>query len=543
MLQSFYSSNDYETYAYFLGDLRKVKRLINSMVLIDIHSTDFFNADFDSQDLINLQILYLSYPSLFRRIYNSETYGGKEVYSVKLQAGRYENSERFKEILKDENYSDNEKFLLKKLFCVETLNANSNSTKDRLNTATRACFNGGGFSNRNLENYLNLIVNLIKPSTTESTTSYLNKKNDFIGGQSLATIFENVGLKGVEANHAHVEILNIIGNSAEELSPEQANEIISYILQNIQKYSFIHASNQSLSHRNSLTYVLLKVLDLTLGNNSYRSNALIDPRVTEINDWIFGEGKHANMGIISVLIDEARLPLGYYDLLLFRLYCSSDRNAHLSNIYRALSIKGESLESDSTTEIGAIRGMRLISQRIFESFHNQYITNKRNIFDDVNALISYQLAPAGEAFSLEEIEKTKIGILVFIIYQLTNKKIDMGVGCGYFDATNYEEIALKSPVSGRKKALPNPNVLTSIRKRTVDGHEIFDRMNNYLFDVCFNPDLKASNFEHFIFYLLCNLTKTIDIGSMGPLPLDIEYQKTLDLVKLKQYWKKTKLES
>jgi len=82
------------------------------MVLIDIHSTDFFNADFDSQDLINLQILYLSYPSLFRRIYNSETYGGKEVYSVKLQAGRYENSERFKEILKDENYSDNEKFLL-----------------------------------------------------------------------------------------------------------------------------------------------------------------------------------------------------------------------------------------------------------------------------------------------------------------------------------------------------------------------------------------------------------------------------------------------
>ncbi|MEX8195428.1 hypothetical protein [Comamonas guangdongensis] len=57
-------------YLPLVGDLRKVKRFINAILLMQIEKTNLGRTDFDKRDLINLMLLHLNYPGLFRRIRN-----------------------------------------------------------------------------------------------------------------------------------------------------------------------------------------------------------------------------------------------------------------------------------------------------------------------------------------------------------------------------------------------------------------------------------------------------------------------------------------
>ncbi|MEQ1602983.1 MAG: P-loop NTPase fold protein, partial [Methylophilaceae bacterium] len=81
-LVKIYGSNDYVFYQDFLGDIRKIKRLINTMMLFEIQKTDFSNSDFNKHDLIHLLLVYINYPNIFRKIYNSETDGKNGFFSL-----------------------------------------------------------------------------------------------------------------------------------------------------------------------------------------------------------------------------------------------------------------------------------------------------------------------------------------------------------------------------------------------------------------------------------------------------------------------------
>jgi hypothetical protein len=70
-------------YVPLLGDLRKVKRFINAMLLMNLDKADLGQSDFHDPDLVHLALLHLFYPGLFRRIYAEETEGRQGSFSVR----------------------------------------------------------------------------------------------------------------------------------------------------------------------------------------------------------------------------------------------------------------------------------------------------------------------------------------------------------------------------------------------------------------------------------------------------------------------------
>ena len=67
-------SDDAPEYMAFLGDLRKIKRFINTLTALDIQSVDFPNYDFDEKKLTELILLYMYFPAVFRKIYMKESW-------------------------------------------------------------------------------------------------------------------------------------------------------------------------------------------------------------------------------------------------------------------------------------------------------------------------------------------------------------------------------------------------------------------------------------------------------------------------------------
>ncbi len=516
-LQDLYKSKNYYEYAFLLGDLRKVKRLINSILVCDLHNTDLENSDYDGGDLIKLLMLYISFPHIFRKIYDAETNGYSGIFSVVSDAVATKTEFVTSPVLKStlNTYSRNEQVLLKSLFEKETLEKDNGVEIQNLNLSNRACFNGANGTARNLERYLHLIVNLRKQSKIESSTFFEKRKEEFKNGAPLERVFKT---QEFVRNSEKLKLLNAIGNSANELEKSQADQLIRYLLENVPRFSVLDRDFFSSNSRNTIIYILLKVLDKA----SWRANNTFDnsnQNIKEITDWIFGEGLHQHESVIFELTKNERLPLGYYDLLVFRLYCSADRAGNLHNIYRSLSLRynENAITSGSAIEI-AKTGMRQISQAIFKRFEEQYIKPKRNFIADVKNLnldlddlddIDKETDSIVNKF--EAIEKTKSTVISFSIYQLTNQLIQSGVGCGWYDRDGSE-----------------------------DKGDIFKLMNDYLFDVCFNPKIKPLNLEYFIDYLLSNLATPFNTGEDLPKPVLAEFNKTLDSSRLKLFWKLNK---
>ena len=174
----------------------------------------------------------------------------------------------------------------------------------------------------------------------------------------------------------------------------------------------------------------------------------------------------------------------------------------------------------------ALAGMRTVSQRIFELFKSRYIDTRRNLFDDVDAVPDNMFLGASAEFFYSEAAKNgyegKLQDLIggarsscktFIVYQLTNRQAGLGsgVGCGYYDIVG-----------------------------TADGGEIATYMNDYVFDVCFNPAIKKQNAEHFLDYCLRNLSSGFWSGDDedGYHPTQQGLANELNPDKLAEYWEK-----
>ena len=111
------------TYLRLVGDMRKVKRFVNAVLLMKIEKTDLARTDFDRRDLINLILLNLNYPGVFRQIYMEETEGRSGRFSIRVnregQQNEYVNTPEFAEFLESHDGLDG--FLLNQLFRIDTL--------------------------------------------------------------------------------------------------------------------------------------------------------------------------------------------------------------------------------------------------------------------------------------------------------------------------------------------------------------------------------------------------------------------------------------
>jgi hypothetical protein len=536
-LKDIFESPDYHEYLPFIGDVRKLKRLINTLLMLEIDRADFDNSDFNKADLIHLLLIYINYPKLFRKIYNAET-GGKNgffsaigpydpnypEYPVKKSGDdkEFKNSEQFVRYVW--SLRSPQRFIVNRLFKLSVrLESTAISNVPTEVQRSYACFNGGHGLGRNLEAYLQLIVNLSKPLAKTQHQFYLNRRDDIARGTMIEEILSRDQFSPSQGEQTREYFWRVLVNSSTLFTtqPDVLKNAIGYLLHHIPDHSLLEYKDLLLGFRAKLAFFLIKLLDSIAVNDRVDPDGeSTAPRPNEIGEWIFGESRHTGDGIIETLLKPDRGVLGFHDLLIFRLSCSADRGGSAFNLQRALSRRAgpQAPVSGLTTEI-AKEGMREISQCTFKAFHDRYIQPQISIFDAVDTLTLRDLT--GSYFSAlraiepndsEDIEKAVLAIksqvLVFGIYQLGSSVVQTGVPCGYYDSTG-----------------------------NADKHGIRELINSYLFDFCFDGSIIPRRYEHFLEYLLMSFGSNLDSGSgFGYAPSITEFTKVALAERLIQYW-------
>jgi len=128
VLKDIFDSNEFYRYYPIIGDIRKIKRLINTVLSLEIEKTEFESSDVDKADLLHLLLIYLNFPHIFRVIYNTETNGRNGFFSAvgkyhpwypKLDSAEnpptgWQNSTKYKEYF--DKLEPAQKLLLEKIF-------------------------------------------------------------------------------------------------------------------------------------------------------------------------------------------------------------------------------------------------------------------------------------------------------------------------------------------------------------------------------------------------------------------------------------------
>ena len=536
-------SKDYHKYHLYIGDVRKIKRLINTILLLAIDRTDFENTDFNREDLIHLLLIYINYPAIFRDIYDSETEGRYGLFSVvspddtahpdfrkAAQSGAaqfpYKNSLAYRRYRK--KLRPVQRFLIDRVFneAVRLNNEKIGQVSEEARTSF-ACFNGSGGGGRNLEQYLHLIVRLTAPQSDTQYHFYLNKKNEIVEGRSIAEVLSDPEFAWTKRESARDQLWRVVVNSTRDITHTLGTLLIGQIMRTITDYCLLEDATVGIGLRQHLPFYLVKLLDACGWSGPEGDRGPNTPEnISEIADWILCEGRHKTDGVIITLSGSDRGILGFYDLLVFRLYCSADRGGDTFNLQRALILRGNpSARTDGLTKDLALNEMREISQRIFSQFKAIYIVNGINIFDVIDELSESELCGKylpyvqerranGELEAFDTlIAALKSQLMTFITYQLGASRAEFGVPCGYYDVTG-----------------------------SADGKGISAAINAYLFDVCFNSQIAKRNYEHFLDYLLMNFSSTFGGGPRRYIPSADEFTKTIHRHLIADYWERNRAE-
>ena len=323
------------SYMPLVGDMRKLKRFVNAILLMQIEKTTLGRTDFNKRDLINLMLLHLNYPGLFRRIYAEETEGRTGTFSLRreYEAQGFKNAREFV-ALKDDVPSV-AWFLLEQLFDVSTLGIKNGSNFDESFLRSRACFNGYG--SRNLEAYLKLIVRFVTPEPQSTYVLYMDAVERVRKGASIASILDSSDflLKRGESTHDH--FWRVLVKESYDFTSVPAQDAIETLIKYLPYYSAFENDDRGLRSRS--IYSLLRLLDRAgWGRTSGQPLSNSAENVLEIAWRIFGEQSYRGNSLLRQLASADRGVLGWNDLMLFRLQCSADRQGQLYNVHTALVV-------------------------------------------------------------------------------------------------------------------------------------------------------------------------------------------------------------
>lgn len=513
-------------YLPLVGNLRKVKRFVNAMLLMQIEKSDLGRTDFNKRDLINLMLLHLSYPGLFRQIYAEETEKCSGRFSVKREYGKpeFKNADILSELIKKEE--DTPAFLLAQLFDVNTLELGDRSNVDEAVLASRACFNQDSY--RNLEKYLKLIVRFATPEPQETFVLYQNAIEKVKNGLPIPSLLTSPDFSLDQGEQAHDKFWSALVNQSFEFTRPVADDAINTLIEYLPRYSSIENTDRGLRPRS--IYSLLRLLDRAgWGRTSRRRLPNSHENIIEIAWRIFGENSYKNKGLIEWLTNDSRGVIGWHDLILFRLYCSADRQGQLHNLYSALIVhQDKNAPTNGLISELSIMGMRRLSQSIFARFKQTFIDSKQNFFSAVDdtpdemfigeadvlprELASDNESKPGVATIAQRISLARSSVKYFVIYQMSNSlpANGSGVGCGYYDEFGAN-----------------------------DAGGISRIMNDYVFNVCFNPDIQQDNIFHFLDYCLSHLTSSFFSGEdeTGYFASKTELPGGLNPNELGRYWR------
>ena len=525
--------NNAAKYLPLIGNMRKVKRFINVLLFMrmQIRNDNLALKDFNKPDLINLLLLQLNYPGLFRKINDEEAdarLNGLFSLDKDSKQNKYENSTAFTEFKYSQDASA--KFLLEQLFDVQILDMGAEESIDESVRISRACFNFA--ETRTLEKFLNLIVRFQLPEPQQTLWFYQDPINQVINGTSIQSILSISDFLLTNGETPHDKFWSLLIDLSWSFNDSIAQEAFETLIKYLPQYSAFNSQlNEGL--RKKSIFTLVRLLDRAgWGRTSGQRLNNTDENVLEIARRIFGEHEYQGKGLLSQLTLD-RGPLGWYDLLLFRLFCSADRRGQQYNLHRALILhQDRSATTSGDVSKLALFGMRKISQSIFALFKSTYIEPNKNFLAEVESLPVLDIL--GTAFakdaaqaifpesSDQPISPTAEGVATsraivksFVIYQLSNTlpANGSGVGCGYYD-----EIG------------------------NGDARGISKLMNEYMFKTCFNPEINEDNAIHFLDYCLAHLSSTFfsdsgtDKNEYVAKPESLS--GSLDRIEMANFWRK-----
>ena len=460
------TSPEFGKYKRFISDVRKLKRLVNTVMLAGLHELDLKEADIRPEDMALLLLLYVNYPSTFRDIYYAETENRTGYFSVlrDLDGEGYKNSEFYKNYINDLG-DDPRVLLLKGLFDVERIPKNPTNEDFK----TRACFNNE-ISGRTLENYLKVIVDVSEPNLADQYYFYDSRFAEIKEGTALHRVLAR---SEFSSEVTHEKLWSVITYRVKELDSEISNHVLDYCIDHIQDYSFLSEEGNSGLRLPQVRRIATLLNDTGRGFVDGNSD---DEHLRSIWRKIFGED-----GVIEKLAYPPSI-LSVSDLLMFRLRCSANLVGGVGNLSAALTMADfdESMRPALTSET-AIARLRGLSQRIFEKFKGNYIDIEENVVSegyllDPSILNGKYSVPSEKKSAIESMQNQ---LVTFVLYQLTTKSIDSSVGCGYYD------------VQGAK-----------------DQGGIRTLMNEYLFETCFAVS-EEQNVRNFVRYLVSGYEKDI----------------------------------
>lgn len=487
-------------YLPLLGDLRKIKRFINAILLMQIEKTNLGRTDFNRRDLINLMLLHLNYPGLFRRIYAEETEGRSGTFSVRREYDEpgFKNADGFAQV--KEECQGPPKFLLEQLFDVGVLELVDTGDVEESALRSRACFNKG--DTRNLESYLKLIVRFATPEPQETFVLYQTAVDRVCNGKSIASVLGEADLLLERTENAHDKFWRVLVNRAHDFTSVTAEDAIETLVEYLPRYSSFDNDDRGLRSRS--IYSLLRLLDRAgWGRTAGRRRVNSPENVIEIAWRIFGEHAFVGRGLLERLASPDRGVLGWNDLMLFRLQCSADRRGQLYNLHTALIVHQDmSAPTSGLVSQLALLEMRTLSQQVFAHFKRAYMEPGRNFVAEahevpVDALLGQAFAHLHEQASLDpaseqgdtttarRVAAARFVAASFVIYQLSNSlpPNGSGVGCGYYDESGAE-----------------------------DGGGISRLMNEYIFGFCFSPVVDVDNVLLFLDHCLAHLSSPFHTG-------------------------------
>lgn len=511
------AGKDSHHYAPLLGDLRKLKRFVNAMLLMQLDKFDLGRSDFDARDLVHLVLLHLRYPGTFRKIYAEETEGRSGIFSLrrgdKADKANLRNEDGFDEFV--EALDESAQFLVKQLFDLRMLGFSNFNQPDESARRSRACFNS---PSRNLENYLKLIVRFVAPTDIETFRLYKEAVAAVIAGKK--TIEDILSSDKFALRHgAHVqdEFWRVLMNSSDELQPLQAAEAIDQLVDALPTYPSTGNGFHSLRPRS--IYTLATLLD-RVGFGAPQSGHIRDnTNVREIAERILGGPSKFSASLIERIAAPERGALGWNDLMWFRLVCSMDRRGSLSNVYRGL-LQFEDPKATGNGEVSllALNSLRRLSQTIFKLFKKRYIQANVNFYLAVDAVSDKDIFGAVEppeegADGPEATEAVRSAIKAFVIYQLANdlRATGSGVGCGVYN-----------------------------EEGTGDEGGLRTAMVRYLLDFCFNPTVRPEHALVFGDFCVRSISEAATQVLGEPTALSIETNLTQILPKedLAEFWLK-----